>query len=252
MKQTTNFGFKKVLLGEKAKLVENVFSSVANKYDLMNDIMSWGIHRWWKAHLIQEIAQLKPTKIIDVGGGTGDITFGLKEKLPEAQCMVLDINHDMLVQGMEKACNKGYLSEDIHWICANAEALPFQDNYFDVYVTAFCFRNVTSISTALKEAFRVLRPGGKFYCLEFSKVQNPVFNTLYKAWSFKVIPKIGKLVPNNEGAYQYLVESIERFHSAAKFKHIISQAGFSDVTYESLTNGIVCIHKGLKKEGIGF
>lgn len=246
-KKTTTFGFKKVLTSEKAKLVADVFSSVASRYDLMNDLMSLGIHRRWKNTFVHQITQASPcmNNFVDVGGGTGDIAFKLKQNRPSADAYVVDINHAMLLAGKSRAIDVG-LFKQINWIRANAEVLPFKDATFDVYVTAFCFRNITNLGQALAEAYRVLKPGGKFFCLEFSKVDNSILNFFYKVWSFQVIPKLGRLVTKNESAYQYLVESIDRFYTAEAFKALIEQAGFLGSKFTKLSQGITAIHSGVK------
>lgn len=247
MEKTTSFGFKKVLLEEKEHLVKNVFSSVASKYDLMNDLMSLGIHRLWKRSFVQQILDVVPFKgkCLDVGGGTGDITFQLLKESPSLIPVILDVNHEMLVEGKSRALDKGFHNK-ISWVRANAEQLPFIDNYFDVYVSAFCYRNITNIQRALKEALRVLKPGGSFFCLEFSKVENKVLNHAYKWWSFNVIPKIGEIVGKNQAAYKYLVESIDRFYGPEELRLMIEKAGFKAVKVKILSSGIVAIHSGLK------
>lgn len=241
----TNFGFKEVFWDEKYKLVKDVFSGVAPVYDLMNDLMSLGVHRIWKKQFVDLILENKSTNLLDVGGGTGDIVFKLKKLQQNIDTYVLDINKEMLLRGVERSLDLGYLNK-ITWLLGNAENLPIKDSSFSAYSTAFCFRNLTNIQEALKEAFRVLKKGGRFYCLEFSKIDNESLAKLYNLWSFKVIPKIGKMVAKNKDAYQYLVESIAKFFNAQDFKQLITEAGFSNVTYKSLSFGIACIHTGVK------
>lgn len=243
--EKTNFGFKKVPVSEKRKLVKNVFNEVAPVYDLMNDLMSLGIHRIWKTEFVKIILENNHNKVLDVGGGTGDIAFKLKEKNNKLDTYVFDINKQMILKGKERALDLGYLNS-ISWILGNAENLPFKDNTFCAYSTAFCFRNLTSISKALKEAYRTLRKGGKFYCLEFSKVDNDALAKLYKLWSFKVIPIIGELMAKNKNAYKYLVESIDKFYAPLDYKILIEEAGFSNVTYKPLSFGVSAIHMAVK------
>lgn len=243
--EKTNFGFKKVPISEKRNLVKNVFSEVAPVYDLMNDLMSLGIHRLWKKEFVKLILESNHNHILDVGGGTGDIAFKLKEKNTKLKTYVFDINKQMILKGKERSLDLGYLN-NITWILGNAENLPFKDNYFCAYTTAFCFRNLTNIAEALKEAYRVLKKGGKFYCLEFSKVENDTLAKLYKLWSFKVIPKIGQIMAKNKNAYQYLVESIDKFYAPLDYKLLIEQAGFTNVSYKSLSFGVSAIHTAVK------
>ncbi len=240
----TDFGFKKILSEKKASLVKDVFDSVASKYDLMNDLMSLGIHRLWKKELITMLNPKQTKFLLDVGGGTADIGLAFLKNGGE-KATVLDINEKMLEYGKEKALNEGYVSS-IEFIHANAEKLPLDDDSFPCYSTSFCIRNVTDINQALKEAYRVLQPGGKFYCLEFSKVNQEVLAYIYKKWSFNVIPQLGKHIAKDEDSYKYLVESIEKFPSQEIFAEMIRDAGFRNVGYKNLSSGIVAIHFGSK------
>ena len=244
MVKSTHFGFKNVDIAEKVKLVKNVFDSVSGKYDLMNDLMSGGTHRLWKKEFVKMLEPNCNKTLLDVGGGTADIAIDFLNHGGK-KAIVLDINTNMLDYGKEKSLNHGYVSS-IDFICANAEKLPIKDNIIDCYSTAFCLRNVTNIEKALAEAYRVLKVGSKFFCLEFSKVDNEVIAKLYDAWSFKVIPKIGKYVAKNEDAYTYLVESIRKFPKQEEFATLIKQAGFKNVGYKNLSVGIACIHYGEK------
>lgn len=239
----TNFGFKKVKISEKVALVKNVFDNVASSYDLMNDLMSIGTHRLWKKDLVNMIDPQKEDVILDVGGGTGDISIALAEKAKKVYC--LDINEKMLAVGKEKALNNGYVSS-IEFICADAQNTPIATSSIDKYTTSFCIRNVADINLALNDSYRVLKKGGKFYCLEFSKVNNELLNKLYKIWSFKVIPNIGKYVAKDKDSYQYLVESIEKFPNQEDFKAMIENAGYKDVGYKNIFDGIASIHYGEK------
>ncbi len=246
--KNTDFGFKKVDYHKKEKLVANVFSSVANKYDLMNDVMSLGIHHYWKAKLIDHMPKLD-AKVIDVAGGTGDVAIKFMHKamsrslLPEI--CVVDINYDMLRVGYDKAIDNNILT-GLTFTQGNAESLPFADNSFDYYTVAFGIRNMTNLNNVLKEAFRVLKPGGKFICLEFSKVTSPLLRPLYDFYSFKIIPSIGKIIAGDSESYQYLVESIRMFPSQEEFAKLISLCGFEKVTFENLNFGITAIHSAYK------
>lgn len=239
-----NFGFKKVVASAKPKMVQEVFSSVATKYDVMNDIMSAGIHRAWKRRFVELICQSSTEHLLDVGGGTGDIAARFLNKGGKL-VTVVDINKHMLEQGQKKYKNT-HLDKYITWQVEDAENLPFEDNSFSVYSISFCLRNVTNTQKALQEAYRVLKPGGRFFCLEFSKVNNSLLSQLYDIWSFHFIPNIGNLITKDKHSYQYLVESIRKFYTQEELKSIIKDVGFIDTYYENLTNGIACIHSGLK------
>ena len=247
----THFGFKQVDKSEKSSLVGQVFSSVANKYDLMNDLMSVGLHRVWKDKMVKEIEFKfgQQYKIIDVAGGTGDIAFRIIKKAKKENIIteieIVDINDKMLEVGKERALDKNLFS-NLNFNCQDGENLPYEDEQFDYYTIAFGIRNFTDIQAGMDEAFRVLKKGGKFICLEFSQVNNLVLAKMYDLYSFKAIPKIGKLVANDEESYQYLVESIRKFPNQENFKKIIKKAGFKDVSYISLKFGVVAIHIGSK------
>ncbi len=236
---------KSIAEREKTSLVENVFSSVASHYDLMNDLMSIGRHRSWKKAMIKCLSPQPGARILDVGGGTGDIALGvLKQAVnPGLEVIVADINLNMLTVGQNRALDRGVL-EEISWVVADAESLPFPNKSVDIYVTAFCLRNVSRLDVALSEAFRVLKPGGRFMCLEFSRVQLPIFSFFYDAWSFKAIPRIGACVANDREAYEYLVKSIRQFPDQETFQEIIRAANFSYVRTKNLSGGIVAIHSG--------
>lgn len=240
MTQTTHFGFKTVPEGEKESLVRGVFDSVASRYDIMNDLMSGGLHRLWKNDMISWLAPRDGMRILDVAGGTGDIAFRMMKR---AKCdvTVCDINAQMLEEGRNRATNKNLLS-GIEWTCGNAEALPLPDATFDAYTIAFGIRNVTHIDNALKEAYRVLKPGGRFLCLEFSKVESDMLRKMYDVYSFNIIPRIGQAVTGSADPYQYLVESIRNFPDQEAFAQMVKDAGFGNVQYRSLTQGVVAIH----------
>jgi demethylmenaquinone methyltransferase/2-methoxy-6-polyprenyl-1,4-benzoquinol methylase len=242
--KTASFGFRDVPEGEKEALVREVFSSVAARYDLMNDLMSLGVHRIWKDAMVEWLNPQPGWKSLDVAGGTGDIAFRISEMArargADAAITVCDINADMLGEGVRRAKEKN--EPEIEWVCGNAESLPFPDASFDSYTIAFGIRNVTHIENALTEARRVLKPGGRFLCLEFSKVDVPGLDTLYDAYSFKLMPRIGGLVANDEESYRYLAESIRRFPPQAKFAAMISDAGLSQVKVRNLSGGIAAMH----------
>lgn len=237
---TTHFGFKTVREEEKVDMVRGVFNSVASKYDLMNDMMSLGIHRAWKNRLMDRLRPHAGQKLLDVGGGTGDIAFKYLERGGD-DVTVFDINDEMLAVGRDRAIDKGIL-KGIQWMQGNAEELPFEDASFDAYTIAFCIRNVTRIDRALSEAKRVLKPGGHFLCLEFSKVVQPGLSHIYDTYSFSILPKLGEVIADDRDSYQYLAESIRRFPDQETFKAMIEDAGLDQVNFENLTGGIACIH----------
>jgi demethylmenaquinone methyltransferase / 2-methoxy-6-polyprenyl-1,4-benzoquinol methylase len=244
---TAHFGFARVPLEEKQGRVDEVFRSVARRYDLMNDLMSAGLHRAWKDRLVRMLAppRTRPFRHLDVAGGTGDVAFRVLEQGgPETQVSIVDINRDMLEVGLGRA--EGRYAGRIAFIAGNAEALPLEAKTFDGYTIAFGIRNVPRVDAALAEAFRVLRPGGHFLCLEFSKVDVPGLDALYDAYSFNVIPRLGQWVAGDAEAYRYLVESIRRFPPPAAFARRVEAAGFSRVTHRPMAGGIVAIHSGWK------
>jgi demethylmenaquinone methyltransferase / 2-methoxy-6-polyprenyl-1,4-benzoquinol methylase len=244
----THFGFESVPLRDKQRRVDDVFDRVAFRYDLMNDLMSGGMHRLWKNHFVAQVRPSRNRKFrhLDVAGGTGDIAFRVAEAGGSGtDVTVLDINAGMLEQGRRRAVARG-LANKLTFIEANAESLPFADGQFDAYTIAFGIRNVPRIDEALKEAFRVLRRGGHFLCLEFSDVDVPGLDRLYDAYSFRAIPLIGRIVTGEADAYRYLVESIRRFPPAETFRTMIADVGFSRAAFTKLSGGIVAIHSGWK------
>ncbi|WP_454623626.1 bifunctional demethylmenaquinone methyltransferase/2-methoxy-6-polyprenyl-1,4-benzoquinol methylase UbiE [Bradyrhizobium cenepequi] len=245
--QTTHFGFRDVPLGEKQTLVNEVFRSVASRYDLMNDLMSIGLHRVWKDIMITQLNPPKseaPFALLDVAGGTGDIAFrAAKAGGPGFRATVCDINADMLAVGRNRA-RAQHLDDRVSFVAGNAEALSFPDRSFDAYTIAFGIRNVPQIDVALREAYRVLRPGSRFLCLEFSTVDVPGLDRLYDLFSFKVIPPLGRAVTGDAESYQYLVESIRKFPRPNAFAEMITAAGFARVKWEILSGGIVALHSG--------
>jgi len=241
-----DFGFRRVAEAEKSGLVRQVFDSVAPKYDLMNDLMSAGVHRLWKAALIDLIAPRQGQKFLDVAGGTGDIAFRIVERLggcAENPVTICDINAEMLAVGRDRAIDKGLLG-GVTWSCGDAEALPFPDGQFDVYTIAFGLRNVTHIDQALREARRVLKPGGRYVCLEFSHVVVPGFDKLYDTYSFSVLPALGQMIAGDRAAYQYLAESIRKFPDQDTLCGKMREAGFGQVSYRNLSGGIAALHSG--------
>ncbi|MGL9717576.1 MAG: bifunctional demethylmenaquinone methyltransferase/2-methoxy-6-polyprenyl-1,4-benzoquinol methylase UbiE [Wolbachia sp.] len=230
----------------KSQLVKKVFDSVANRYDIMNDIMSLGMHRLWKDKMVNSVHFTKNSKVLDVAGGTGDIAIRIAKREPSAQVTVCDINQNMLSRGRDKAVNSNQLN--LNWICGNAEDLPFEDSEFDYYTVAFGIRNVSDRRKALSEAHRVLKPSGKFICLEFAPMhyQNEVFIKFYDLYSFKAIPKIGSIVAKDRNSYEYLVESIREFPTQAEFKMEIAEVGFQNVEFHNMSHGIVALHIGTK------
>lgn len=243
MTSKTHFGFKQVEEEQKASMVRGVFDSVASRYDIMNDLMSGGLHRLWKNDMVAMLAPRPVQHILDVAGGTGDIAFRIRKS--GAQVTICDINQHMLEEGRNRAMDKNFLT-GLEWAVGNAESLPFPDNHFDAYTIAFGIRNVTHIDKALQEAYRVLKPAGRFLCLEFSHLKHPLLQKGYDAYSFAAIPKIGALVTGSADPYQYLVESIRQFPNQEKFAGMIRAAGFANVQYKNLTQGVVAIHSGRK------
>jgi demethylmenaquinone methyltransferase/2-methoxy-6-polyprenyl-1,4-benzoquinol methylase len=245
--RATHFGFRTVPLEDKQRLVDDVFHNVARRYDLMNDLMSAGLHRAWKDALISKLRPPRSERrfeLLDVAGGTGDIAMrAIAAGGPGVRATVADVNADMLAVGRERA-GQARLSARIEFTQANAEALPFAARRFDAVTIAFGIRNVPQIEVALAEMYRVLKPGGRFLCLEFSSVDVPGFDALYELYSFQVIPEIGRLVTGDAEAYRYLAESIRRFPRPDAFAHMIRAADFARVTWTALTGGIVTIHSG--------
>lgn len=243
--KTTHFGFQTVPEGEKAGKVHGVFTSVASRYDVMNDVMSAGIHRLWKDAMMDWLAPRPGQRLLDVAGGTGDIAFRFLKRAPGATAVVLDMTESMLQAGRQRAEAED-MAGSLEWVVGDAMALPFAANSFDVYTISFGIRNVTRIEDALSEAFRVLRPGGRLMVLEFSQLPNPMMQWAYDRYSFNVIPAMGQLVANDRDSYQYLVESIRRFPDQETFAGMIRAAGFENVKYRNLTMGVAALHSGWK------
>jgi demethylmenaquinone methyltransferase/2-methoxy-6-polyprenyl-1,4-benzoquinol methylase len=237
-----SFGFEEVAPDEKTRRVGAVFSSVARRYDLMNDLMSGGLHRQWKDLFVRRVRPRPGESILDMAGGTGDVAFRMARH--GARVMVADINPDMLEVGRQRASKRRI--EGLGWAVENAETLSFPDGAFDAYTIAFGIRNVTDIDSALREAHRVLKTGGRFHCLEFSTTRWPGFASLYDAYSMHAVPRIGKAVAGDAESYRYLVESIRRFPPMEAFAGMIGKAGFARVKAEPILGGLVAIHSGWK------
>ena len=241
MNKLSNFGYTKVTSKEKTKLVQKVFSDVAFNYDLMNDVMSVGAHRLWKKNFIDIVNPLNNDKIIDVGSGSGDLVLEIQKKFSNIEIFVVDLNKEMLKQG-KKRIKKG----KVKFYHQNAEKLNFDKNSFDKYLISFCLRNITDIDKSFKEALRILKPGGKYYCLEFSKPKSIAVSNIYSYYKSNIIPFFGKVFSNNRNAYNYLNESIDMFPNQDELKRRMEKIGFKKVKYINLFDGIVSIHSGFK------
>ncbi len=243
--RTTHFGNREVAEDQKAGMVHGVFTNVASKYDVMNDVMSMGIHRVWKDAMMDWLAPRDGQRLLDVAGGTGDVSFRFLGRAPGATATVLDMTESMLVEGQKRA-EAARMADKLDWIVGDAMALPFEDNSFDRYTISFGIRNVTRIHDALDEAFRVLKPGGRLMVLEFSQLPNEGMQKLYDLYSFNVIPRMGQMIANDRDSYQYLVESIRKFPDQEAFASMIRAAGFEQVSYRNLSLGIAALHSGWK------
>lgn len=244
--KTTHFGYETVKSEEKAAKVADVFHSVAAKYDVMNDLMSGGVHRLWKQFTIEASCVRRGYKVLDIAGGTGDLSAKFSKIVgPQGQVILSDINASMLNVGRDKLTDKGVVN-NIDYVQANAECLPFPDNYFDCITIAFGLRNVTDKDKALRSMHRILKPGGRLLVLEFSKTKNPLLSKAYDVYSFKVLPKMGQLVADDAESYQYLAESIRMHPDQETLKAMMLDAGFNRVEYHNMTGGIVALHVGVK------
>ncbi len=242
MSDQVSFGYEEVSPEEKTRRVGEVFSNVAKKYDVMNDAMSAGMHRLWKDKFVRRVKPQPGEMILDMAGGTGDIAFRMAER--GAVVTVSDINQDMLDVGLERAVERGF--DELVWSCQNAEQLAFPDRFFDAYTIAFGIRNVTQIDEALAEAHRVLKHGGRFFCLEFSTTEWPGFREVYDAYSHKLVPRLGQMIAGDAESYRYLIESIRRFPKMPEFEAMIRSAGFVRTKVEPILGGVVAIHSGWK------
>ncbi|MBF0173572.1 MAG: bifunctional demethylmenaquinone methyltransferase/2-methoxy-6-polyprenyl-1,4-benzoquinol methylase UbiE [Magnetococcales bacterium] len=243
---TTHFGFSEIPVSEKVGRVRQVFDSVVDRYDLMNDLMSLGIHRLWKRYAMRRLRIRPGYQILDVAGGTGDLTRLMHPRLKgDGRIVVYDINDNMLNRGRSRLTDQGIVA-GVEWIQGNAEELPFANNAFHVACIGFGIRNVTQIEAAIQEMVRVLKPGGEFLCLEFSRLSISILQPLYDAYSFKVLPELGSRVANDRDSYQYLVESIRRFPDQETFATLLRDRGLSGVRYHNLSGGIAAVHHGWK------
>ncbi|MDB4860339.1 class I SAM-dependent methyltransferase [Alphaproteobacteria bacterium] len=241
MSKLSNFGYSKVTNKEKTKLVQKVFSNVANNYDLMNDVMSFGAHRLWKKSFIDIVNPSSGDKIIDVGSGSGDLVLEILKRELNLKIDMVDLNKAMLLEGKKRIKNA-----NVKLFQENAENLSFLDNIYDKYLISFCLRNITDIDQSFKEAFRILKPGGQYYCLEFSRPNSFVLAKIYSYYKSNIIPTFGKIFSNNRDAYNYLNESIDLFPKQDELKKRIESTGFKSVKYKNLFDGIVSIHTGYK------
>lgn len=243
--KTTHFGFETVPEDQKAGRVRGVFTSVASRYDIMNDVMSGGVHRLWKDAMMDWLAPRRGQRLLDVAGGTGDIAFRFLKRAGQAHATVLDLTESMLVEGRKRAEAERRAAE-LDWVVGDAMALPFEANSFDVYTVSFGIRNVTRPQDALHEAYRVLKPGGRLMVLEFSQLPNPLIQKAYDLYSFNVIPRMGQAIAGDRDSYQYLVESIRNFPDQETFLGMIRDAGFGNAKYRNLTMGVAALHSGWK------
>ena len=240
---TTHFGFETVSEAQKIGLVRDVFNSVPSRYDIMNDVMSFGVHRLWKEAMMDWLAPQPGQSLLDVAGGTGDIAFRFLKRAKHSQVTVLDLTEPMLLQGRRRA-EAQKMADNLNWVVGDAATLPFMDRKFDVYTVSFGIRNTISPKDVLLEAWRVLKPGGRLMILEFGQVSNDILRRLYDHYSFQVIPYMGQIIANDRASYQYLVESIRKFPDQSTFQNMITEAGFNNVKYRNLSMGIAALYSG--------
>jgi|TARA_B110000908_G_scaffold153208_1_gene189525 demethylmenaquinone methyltransferase/2-methoxy-6-polyprenyl-1,4-benzoquinol methylase len=243
--KTTHFGAQTILEDEKAGKVRELFSDVANQYDVMNDVMSMGIHRIWKEAMMDWLAPRAGQKLLDVAGGTGDVSFKFLKRAGHGHATVCDLTEGMLIEGRKRA-EAAAMQDSLDWVVGDAMDLPFEDSTFDVYTISFGIRNVTRPQEALNEAYRVLKPGGRLMVLEFSQLPNPMMQKTYDLYSFNVIPRMGQMIANDRDSYQYLVESIRNFPDQDTFLDMVRSAGFENAKYRNMTMGIAALHSGWK------
>lgn len=243
--KTTHFGAQTIPEDEKAGKVRNLFTDVANKYDVMNDVMSMGIHRIWKEAMMDWLAPRPGQKLLDVAGGTGDVSFKFLKRAGHGHATVCDLTEGMLIEGRKRAEAEA-MQDSLDWVVGDAMDLPFENNTFDVYTISFGIRNVTRPQEALNEAYRVLKPGGRLMVLEFSQLPNPAMQKAYDLYSFNVIPRMGQMIANDRDSYQYLVESIRNFPDQDTFLGMVRTAGFEQAKYRNMTMGIAALHSGWK------
>jgi demethylmenaquinone methyltransferase/2-methoxy-6-polyprenyl-1,4-benzoquinol methylase len=243
--KTTHFGAQTIPEDEKAGKVRELFSEVANKYDVMNDVMSMGIHRIWKEAMMDWLAPRPGQKLLDVAGGTGDVSFKFLKRAGQGHATVCDLTEGMLIEGRKRAEAEA-MQDSLDWVVGDAMDLPFEDSTFDVYTISFGIRNVTRPQEALNEAYRVLKPGGRLMVLEFSQLPNPMMQKAYDLYSFNVIPQMGHMIANDRDSYQYLVESIRNFPDQETFLGMVRTAGFENAKYRNMTMGIAALHSGWK------
>lgn len=244
--EDVDFGFRKVARGDKAKLVGEVFSSVASNYDLMNDLMSFGIHRLWKRHFVSTSGVRRGDRVLDLAGGTGDIAALMLDRVgSEGEVVIGDINAEMLSVGRDRLTDRGLVGS-VRYVRLNAESLPFPDQHFNAVTIAFGLRNVTDKLAALRDMYRVLKPGGRAMVLEFSEVKEPLLKPLYDLHSFEILPRLGQLFAGDAGSYRYLAESIRKHPNQETLRSLMQEAGFDRVDFRNLTAGIVAIHTGIK------
>lgn len=243
--KTTHFGAQTILEDEKAGKVRELFSDVANQYDVMNDVMSMGIHRIWKEAMMDWLAPRAGQKLLDVAGGTGDVSFKFLKRAGHGHATVCDLTEGMLIEGRKRA-EAAAMQDSLDWVVGDAMDLPFEDSTFDVYTISFGIRNVTRPQEALNEAYRVLKPGGRLMVLEFSQLPNPMMQKAYDLYSFNVIPRMGQMIANDRDSYQYLVESIRNFPDQDTFLGMVRSAGFENAKYRNMTMGIAALHSGWK------
>ena len=243
--KTTHFGAQTIPEDEKAGKVRELFSDVANKYDVMNDVMSMGIHRIWKEAMMDWLAPRPGQKLLDVAGGTGDVSFKFLKRAGHGHATVCDLTEGMLIEGSKRA-EAAAMQDSLNWVVGDAMDLPFEDSTFDVYTISFGIRNVTRPQEALNEAYRVLKPGGRLMVLEFSQLPNPMMQKAYDLYSFNFIPRMGQMIANDRDSYQYLVESIRNFPDQDTFLGMVRAAGFENAKYRNMTMGIAALHSGWK------